>query len=286
MTASFVVRIRSLLRRWHYLGYPRTVVEQPVRRYCLGRVQDASRIDADERAAALVRSACSDDVRPPGAAGRRSRAGPPRPRVRLRLRRGRGGHTARAARSGGRPRRDRPAATEPPILYACFSRLPRTEPGRAPGIRAAVAALLDAGADPDAEYDHEGWRQTTLYGAAGIAQRRRADADADRRRRRSQRRRSGATPSARRSTTPSSSRTRPAPGCWCEPERGQSVVDYCLGRALNFADPAQTEMLCAEGARRVGREPAPGRAQAPRRRRPSAPCSTRARRSTSPTSTA
>ena len=37
-----------------------------------------------------------------------------------------------------------------PILYACFSRLLRGDPERAPGIREAVARLLAAGADPNA----------------------------------------------------------------------------------------------------------------------------------------
>src|SRR5581483_8333829 len=72
----------------------------------------------------------------------------------------------------------RPAAvnkpTEPngwePILYACFSRLLRGDPERAPGIREVVRRLLAAGADPDASYIHDGdWIQVALYGAAGIA---------------------------------------------------------------------------------------------------------------------
>lgn len=29
----------------------------------------------------------------------------------------------------------------------------------------------------------------------------------------------------------------------------QEVVDYCLGRALNFPDPAMAEMFCGHGAR-------------------------------------
>ena len=37
-----------------------------------------------------------------------------------------------------------------PILYACFSRLLRGDPDRAPGIREVVRRLLAAGADPNA----------------------------------------------------------------------------------------------------------------------------------------
>jgi ankyrin repeat protein len=37
----------------------------------------------------------------------------------------------------------------PPILYACYSRWPRIEPGRAAGIAEVVRLLLDAGASPD-----------------------------------------------------------------------------------------------------------------------------------------
>ena len=57
-----------------------------------------------------------------------------------------------------------------PILYACFSRLLRGDPERAPGIREVVRRLLAAGADPNASFIHDGeWLQVALYGAAGIA---------------------------------------------------------------------------------------------------------------------
>ena len=55
-----------------------------------------------------------------------------------------------------------------PILYATFSRLPRADPGRAAGTRRVARLLLDAGADPNASFNHEGWLQVPLYGAAGI----------------------------------------------------------------------------------------------------------------------
>jgi hypothetical protein len=60
-----------------------------------------------------------------------------------------------------------------PILYACFSRFLRADPSRADGIVRAAKLLLDAGADPNASYwmewGGEKWLQSTLYGAAGIA---------------------------------------------------------------------------------------------------------------------
>jgi len=60
-----------------------------------------------------------------------------------------------------------------PILYACFSRFLRADAARAEGIVRAVKLLLDAGADPNVHFwlngEKERWLQSTLYGAAGIA---------------------------------------------------------------------------------------------------------------------
>jgi ankyrin repeat protein len=60
-----------------------------------------------------------------------------------------------------------------PILYACFSRFLRADVARAEGIFRAAKLLLDAGADPNAnfwmEWGGERWLQSTSYGAAGIA---------------------------------------------------------------------------------------------------------------------
>jgi hypothetical protein len=55
-----------------------------------------------------------------------------------------------------------------PLLYACFSRLPRLDASFAPGVRAVARLLLEAGADPNAWYDHEGWVQAPIYGAAAL----------------------------------------------------------------------------------------------------------------------
>src|SRR5262249_61307387 len=60
-----------------------------------------------------------------------------------------------------------------PILYACFSRFLRSDARRAAGIVRVVRLLLDHGADVNAHFFHregsETWVQTSLYGAAGIA---------------------------------------------------------------------------------------------------------------------
>lgn len=56
-----------------------------------------------------------------------------------------------------------------PLHYACFSRWLRADAGRAGRIVEIVKLLLDAGADPNAGFDEEGYRQVSLYGAAGIA---------------------------------------------------------------------------------------------------------------------
>ncbi|HTV47396.1 MAG TPA: ankyrin repeat domain-containing protein [Phycisphaerae bacterium] len=60
-----------------------------------------------------------------------------------------------------------------PILYACFSRFLRADAARAAGVVKAVKLLLDAGADPNVHFwlngEKERWLQSTLYGAAGIA---------------------------------------------------------------------------------------------------------------------
>lgn len=73
---------------------------------------------------------------------------------------------AAARRKGGPDDRE-------PILYACHSRLLRADAARAAGIVEVVRRLLDAGADPNAhallDWEGEKFTQTPLYGAAGIA---------------------------------------------------------------------------------------------------------------------
>src|SRR5262245_7850191 len=60
-----------------------------------------------------------------------------------------------------------------PILYACFSRFLRSDARRAAGIVRIVRHLLDRGADVNAHFtiddERTTWIQTSIYGAAGIA---------------------------------------------------------------------------------------------------------------------
>src|SRR5258706_791891 len=71
-----------------------------------------------------------------------------------------------AVRKGGPDDRE-------PILYACFSRFLRTDADRAAGIVQIVRMLLEHGADANSHYtigsDGHSFIQTPLYAAAGIA---------------------------------------------------------------------------------------------------------------------
>ena len=108
--------------------------------------------DAAERAAALIASAMSADLR-------RARAlldaDPSLGRHDLACACATGEADEVARRLAARP----DAVGEPtgpnnwqPILYACFSRLLRGDPERAPGIREVVRRLLAGGADPNASF--------------------------------------------------------------------------------------------------------------------------------------
>ena len=222
-------------------------------------------------------------VRPaPGARAARRRSGPrsSRPRVRVRDRRGRrGGASARGAPELAQPAGAAVRARAAPlrVLLATAARRPRA---RAGDPRARCALLLDAGADPNASFDHEGWLQVPLYGAAGIANdaeltRMLIDAGADPNDAASRRR------SARRSTTRSSSPTRRAPRC-------SSTPGPTASRRRLLPRPRAELPRSGDGrdaVRRAGlaprREPAPGRVPPGARRARSGRCSTLARRSTS-----
>jgi len=209
---------------------------------------EALTLGADERAAALVRSACSSDVR--------------RARTLLEADPSLGGRDlACACVSGDAAAAERVLARTPemaaralpplghePILYACFSRLLRADRDRAPGIRSIVRRLLEAGADPNACFMHDGWRQVPLYGAAGIANdaeltRLLIDAGADP---------NDASDAHTVGEALYHAVEFPDPTCAAlliDAGTDRGVVDFCLGRALNFPDPAMVQMLCGRGAR-------------------------------------
>ena len=147
------------------------------------------------------------------------------------------------------------AASEPtgpngwqPILYACFSRLLRGDPQRAPGIRDVVRRLLSAGADPNASFVEDGWLQVALYGAAGIA----GDPELTR-----MLLEAGADPTDDRDGLHGNEVLYHAsehadPTCArlvIDAGARQDLIDYDLGRALNFPNAEMVEMFCSSGAR-------------------------------------
>jgi ankyrin repeat protein len=206
-------------------------------------------LDPSERAAVLIASAISSDLR---GARELLEADPALGRHDLACAcvTGEAGEVARLL--AARPE----AATDPtgpngwePILYACFSRFLRGDPDRAVGIREIVRRLLAAGADPNAAYvTGDDWLQVALYGAAGIA----GDPELtgmllD----------AGADPTDDREGLNGNEVLYHA----CEHEdptsamlvidagSRQDFVDYDLGRALNFPRPEMAEMFCTHGAR-------------------------------------
>jgi ankyrin repeat protein len=209
---------------------------------------EAVTLDAATRASALIASATSADLRRAQAL---LAADPALARHDLACAcvTGEAGEVARLL--GARPAAvSEPTGPDgrPPILYACFSRLLR-DPGRAPGIRAVVGHLLAAGADPNAYFiTPQRWLQVALYGAAGIA----GDPELT-----LTLLQAGADPTDDRDGYHGNEVLYHAcefrdPTCArliIDAGARQDLVDYDLGRALNFDNPEMVEMFCTHGAR-------------------------------------
>ena len=210
---------------------------------------EAVTLGAEERAAALIASVTSADLR-------RARAlldaDPSLARHDLACACATGEAEEVSRRLAAKPA----AVSEPtgpngwqPILYACFSRLLRGDPERAPGVREVAQRLLAAGADPNASFIHDGqWLQVALYGAAGVA----GDPELTR-----MLLQAGADPTDERDGYHGNEVLYhacefPDPTCAMlviDAGARQDLVDYDLGRALNFPNPEMIEMFCTHGAR-------------------------------------
>jgi ankyrin repeat protein len=134
-----------------------------------------------------------------------------------------------------------------PILYACFSRFLRADPVRARGIVQCARILLDNGADPNSHYwtdwGKESWLQSTLYGAAGIANNIELTTmllDA------------GARVDPQDKEALYHSSEFPDPGCLgLILQRGsppKEQIDYCIGRATDFEYPEHVRLFLEAGA--------------------------------------
>lgn len=134
---------------------------------------EARQLDTAARAAQLVRAACGGDMRN---ATVLLGAEPALERFDLYTACvcGAGEHVARLLESDPSLARDTGGPLDcEPILYASLSRFSRSDPQRGEAIVRVVRLLLDHGADPNAHVtvteDGETWNQGALYGAAGIA---------------------------------------------------------------------------------------------------------------------
>jgi ankyrin repeat protein len=208
-----------------------------------------SELDLVERAAALVRSACSSDLR---TARTLLDAEPDLARHDL----------ATACVTGEVDVVRRIVERDPdvvdrrlgpsdwtPLLYACYSRFLRADPVRADGIRSTAGVLLDAGADPNAGWQSGEYLEVALFGAAGIANdpiltRMLLDAGAD----------PNETLEDPASIGESLYHAIEFPDLECarlllEAGTHPDRVSYCLSRALDFPEPERAALLLEYGAR-------------------------------------
>ena len=137
-----------------------------------------------------------------------------------------------------------------PLLYACFSRLLRGDPERAPRIRDVALRLLRAGATADSYFiNRDGWLQVGgALRCGGDCRGCGTDPDAARRRGDPTDERDGHHGNevlyhACEMRDPTCARLVIEAGI--RPE----LVDFNLGRALNFPNAEMVEMFCAHGAR-------------------------------------
>jgi hypothetical protein len=208
--------------------------------------------DATARAALLVRSACSSDIR---TARVLLDAEPALARHDLATACVTGEADEVRRRLGRDPaavnRKLSPSDWEP-LLYACFSRFLRASPGRARAIIDVVRLLLEAGADPNVcWYDGE-FRELPIYAAAGIANspeltRMLLDAGAD--------------PKETYEDPDTIGEALyhavefPDPACarmLLKAGLNPGVMTMGIGRALNFPNPEMIEVLLEHGARPTG----------------------------------
>src|SRR5262245_50822403 len=206
---------------------------------------EMSTLDQAGRAAALIGSACSSDLRP---ASDLLDADPDLARFSLATACVTGSADEVARRLDRDPaqvgRKTGPLNWEP-ILYACFSRFLRR---RADGIVHTVRLLLAAGADPNVMWFDGEYRQLPIYGAAGIANNAELTALLLE---------GGADPNetyedpTRIGEALYHAAEFPDPTCarmLIEAGISRHQVNYCLGRALDFDHPSMVEMFLAHGA--------------------------------------
>jgi ankyrin repeat protein len=227
----------ELAREFGYASWP-----------CLKAFIDTRALDASKRAAALVRSACSSDL---GTARVLLEAEPSLARHDLATACVTGEYeevAMRLARDG----KSVSVALAPcgwePLAYACFSRLLRVDPQRAPGIVESARILLEAGADPNVAWRSGEWLQLPIFGAAGVANnaeltRLLLDHGAD----------ANETLTEPNAVGESLYHAIEFSDLSCarlllEAGTLPRVVSYCLRRALDFPEPAKVELLLDYGA--------------------------------------